>query len=106
MKRIILAIKLFWFGLKNPDLLSETVFINMAKMLEMALMVANKDKPYTCHLMLADKRLVSFWMYPGINKNPVDRITELIGEVEALKELSERVAVQRTTTVCQNEIKN
>jgi hypothetical protein len=34
-----------------------------------------------------DKRIVSFWMYPGFVKNPVDRITELLAEIEELKNL-------------------
>lgn len=95
MQRIKMAFKLFWFGLTHPELfISETVFKNMASILEHTLMVSEKDRPFTTHLFLGKNRLVSFWMYPGLNKNPVDRITELIGEVEALKE----VAVQHTTS--------
>jgi hypothetical protein len=53
----------------------------------MSLKVMEDDKPYTTHLMMGDKRIVSFWMYPGLSKNPTDRITELLNEIEALKEV-------------------
>jgi hypothetical protein len=86
MKRLFIGIKLFWFGFTHPNLFSEMMFVNMAKILEHALMVATEGMPFTTHLFLDKKRIVSFWMYPGLNKNPVDRITELLGEIEALKE--------------------
>ena len=96
MKRITMAIRLFWFGLTHPDLFSESVFVAMAKILELAVLVTGKDKPFTTHLFLGKKRIASFWVYPGLNKNPVDRITELIGEVEALKEAAQG-SVQNST---------
>jgi hypothetical protein len=91
--RILLAFKLFYFGFCHPDFLTERVFVVMAKFFELALMVVNKDKPFTTHLYMGEKRVVSFWMYPGLSKNPVDRIAELLSEVEALKE-----AAQHPTT--------
>ena len=94
MKRIKIALKLFWFGITNPEIfMSEQIFKIMAAILEHALNVADKDRPFTTHLFLADRRIVSFWMYPGLSKNPIDRIAELIDEIEELKEW----AVQPTT---------
>lgn len=85
-RRIELAFKLAWFGFCHPDLLGEQVFVTMGKLLEHAFNVAKQDRPFTTHLMMGGKRIVSFWMYPGLSKNPVDRITELLDEVDALKE--------------------
>ena len=97
-RRIELAFKLAWFGFCQPDLLGEQVFVTMSHLLQHALMVAKQDRPFTTHLMMGDKRIVSFWMYPGLSKNPVDRITELLSEIDALKE----AAQQPTTPQGQN----
>lgn len=78
---------MFWIGFLNPEISTEQAFVNIAKLFECALKVANEDKPFITHLIMNDKRIVSFWMYPGLSKNPTDRITELNNEIESLKEL-------------------
>lgn len=94
LRRISLAFKMAWFGFCQPDFLTEQVFVCMAKMLEHAMMVANNDKPYTVHLMMGEKRIVSCWMYPGLSKNPIDRITELLNEIDELKEATQQIQIK------------
>jgi hypothetical protein len=89
IKRISSAFKLFLFGFYHPSFLNEQIFVTMAEFFEIAIKVATNDKPFTTHLYMWDKRIVSFWMYPGLAKNPVDRITELLHEIEGLKEALE-----------------
>ena len=90
MYRIVCAFKMFWFGMRHGDVLTESAFNALAKLLDAAMFVANHDRPYTTHMMLGGKRIVSFWMYPGMAKNPVDRISELLNEVDALKAQPQR----------------
>ena len=102
IKRFILGIKLFWFGVTKAELFSENVFNVMAKLFENVLMVAEKDKPFTTHLFINKDRIVSFWMYPGIHKNPTDRIVELLGEIDALKEVAAEPELNRQNLTAPN----
>ena len=86
--RILLPFRLFLFGLKNNALFGETMFIVMSKLLEYVLKVSLEDKPFSTNLMLGEGRIVSLWAYPGVGKNPVDRIHELLKEIDSLKELA------------------
>jgi len=89
-RNIICAFKMFWFGLWHPDFLSEHIFVAMSKLFEFTLEVAKKDRPFCTHLYMDKHRIVSFWAYPGLSKNPVDRITELLSEIDALKEAAQQ----------------
>jgi hypothetical protein len=77
---------MFWFGLYHVDLMTGPTLTAMAKLFEYILKCANDDKPYATHLYIGDNRVASMWIYPGIDKNPIDRITELRDEINALKE--------------------
>ena len=88
MRGIVCGLKMFWFGLWHRELFDEHIFTTMSKLLEAALLVSTKDRPKVTHLFLNNKRIVSFWMYPGLSKNPVDRIQELLNEIDALKEIT------------------
>ena len=87
INRLAMMFKMAWFGFCNSDLLTEQIFISFARMFENALKVLDSNSPAVTHLQMNDKRIVSFWMYPGFVKNPVDRITELLAEIEELKNL-------------------
>ena len=97
-RRISCAFNMFWFGFRHPDFLTEQTFVAMAKLFEHILKCANDDKPYQTHLFMGGHRIVSMWSYPGLSKNPIDRITDLLGEIDALKESAQ----QHTTTEVQN----
>lgn len=88
-RRFAIAFKLALFGFLHPELFAENIFVMMSGLLENCFKVVNEDKPYTTHLLMGDKRIVSFWMYPGLSKNPTDRIIELLNEINALKEIKE-----------------
>lgn len=83
--KLLNSLKLFWVALTHPEPLSADMFMNMLKMNEMALLVAEVNSPRITHLYMNKNRIVSFWMFPGLSKNPTDRITELLDEIEALK---------------------
>ena len=85
IRSLAIAIKLAWIGFHKPDLFTQQIFVAFAQLFENALKVVEENRPYSTHLMMGDRRIVSFWMYPGLSKNPVDRITELVDEIEALK---------------------
>lgn len=85
--RVLYGMKLFWYGVVHYDLFAMTTFTGMAGILEMALKTAADNKPYITHLFMGKTRVVSFWTYPGIEKNPTDRITELVNELEATREM-------------------
>jgi len=85
INRFAMMFKMAWFGFCNPDLLTEQIFKVLAQMLEYAIKTLNSNHPYITHLQMNDKRIVSFWMYPGLEKNPTDRITELLTEIDELK---------------------
>lgn len=102
IKRIIFAFKMFWFAFCQNDLFAEKIFVSMATLFENALKVMIDDKPHTTHLMMGDKRIVSFWMYPGMAKNPVDRINELLNEIDALKEVTGSKSLNKNNTACTN----
>jgi len=87
LRRILCGFKLFWFGIKSPDLFTERLFTVFAEMFEAAIETVNTNAPHVTHLSVGEKRIVSFWMYPGLSKNPVDRITELLEEIDVLKGL-------------------
>ena len=92
-RKITCAFKMFWFGFNHSDFLTEQSFVAMSKLFESIFKCVNDDKPYSAHLYLGKHRLASFWMYPGLSKNPIDRITDLLSEIDALKE-----AVQQPLT--------
>ncbi len=98
LKRIILFFKMGWFGFCNPQLLTGEALTPMAKILELALTVTDSNCPRLTHLYMGYNRVASFWVYPGLSKNPVDRIDELVKEVDALK-----VAAQQTSENISNE---
>lgn len=97
-RKITCAFKMFWLGFTHPDFLTEQAFVALSKLFEFMMQCVIDDKPYRTHLYLGDKRVASLWIYPGLSKNPTDRIEELLSEIAALKE----AAQQQTTTVCQN----
>jgi hypothetical protein len=88
--KLINSLKLFWVALTHPEPLSADMFMNMLKMHEFAITVASEKSPRVTHLYMNKQRIVSFWMYPGLSKNPTDRIAELLEEIESLKEVIER----------------
>ncbi len=95
-RKILCALKMFWFGFGRSDFLTEQIFVAMAKLFEYVLKCVNDDKPYCTHLYIDKRRIASLWVYPGLSKNPIDRIQELLGEIDKLKE----VALQPTTAPC------
>lgn len=62
------------------------MFENLFKLHEKLLKTATDDKLYRSEVYMNGNRIVSFWMYPSISKNPIDRIAELIKENEELKD--------------------
>lgn len=98
-RKIACAFKMFWFGLTHSDFLTEQTFVAMAKLFEYILKCVNDDKPYCTHLYIDKHRIASLWVYPGLSKNPIDRIQDLLSEIDALKE----AALQPTTAPCRAE---
>jgi hypothetical protein len=90
LQRILLPFKLFWFGCHRAGLFGENTFISLSKLLEYILKVSIEDKPFLTHVTIGEKRIVSLWAYPGVSKNPIDRIAELLQEIEALKEMANK----------------
>lgn len=85
-RKIICAFKMFWFGLHKTDFLDVQNVVAMSKLYEHILKTARDNKPYQTHLYIGGNRVVSLWAYPGLSKNPIDRITDLLSEVTVLKE--------------------
>lgn len=80
------AVKIFFICLFHKEKMSGEMFENLFKLHEILLKTAMYNKPYRSAVYMNDNRIVSLWMYPGISKNPVDRIEELIKENEKLRE--------------------
>ena len=91
MRRLFAGFRMFMLGLKHPDVLGEKTFKALAKILEMSLLCVDEEKPYCTHLFIGDSRIASLWIYPGLSKNPVDRISELLKEIEELKKIATEV---------------
>jgi hypothetical protein len=104
-RNIVCAFKMFWFGLWHPDFLNEQIFVAMSKLFEFTLEVSTKNRPFCTHLYMSDKRIVSLWAYPGISKNPVDRITELLREIDALMEAAQQPITAKVCN-CQSPTAN
>ena len=89
-RKTICAFKMFWFGFTHPDFLTEQAFVAMSKLFELCFKCVNDDKPYCTHLYLGEHRIASLWIYPGLSKNPIDRIGDLQSEIAALKEAAQQ----------------
>lgn len=89
IRRVLYGFRLFWYGMTHYQLFELRMFTVMSKVMEAALKASSENRPYTTHLFLGEKRIVSLWMYPGMSTTPVDRIEELAKEVEALKEAAQ-----------------
>lgn len=85
-RKIICALKMLWFGFHKADFLVEQNFVAMATLYEHIIKTVTDDRPYQTHLFINNNRVASLWCYPGLSKNPTDRITELLSEITALKE--------------------
>ena len=96
--KITCAFKMFWFGFNHSDFLTEQAVVDMSKLFEYIFKCVNDDKPYCTHLYLGGHRIASLWVYPGLSKNPIDRIADLHSEIAALKE----AAQQQPTAAAQN----
>lgn len=80
------AVRLFFVCLFHKEKISAEMFENLFKLHEKLLKTATDDKLYRSEVYMNGNRIVSFWMYPSISKNPIDRIAELIKENEELKD--------------------
>lgn len=80
------AVRLFFVCLFHEEKMSAEMFENLFVLHKKLLETAINDKPYRSEVYMNGNRIVSFWMYPGLSKNPIDRIGELIKENEELKE--------------------
>jgi hypothetical protein len=87
--KITCAFKMFWFGFGHSDFLTEQTLTVMARLFDHIMKTVNDDKPYCTHLYISEHRIASLWSYPGLSKNPIDRITELLSEITALKEAAQ-----------------
>ena len=83
--KLSLKWRLFLFCIRNQNLFAESMFANMSSLLEYIMKVAIEDKPFSTEIFLDGNKIVSLWAYPGVSKNPVDRISELLQEIEMLK---------------------
>jgi hypothetical protein len=106
-RKMFSALKMFCFGWQQTDLLTEQAFVAMSKLFEHIFQCVNDDRPYSTHLYLGGKRVASMWMYPGLSKNPIDRITDLLSEIAELKEavqqpLTEQSAFASQIAACSN----
>ena len=100
-RKITCAFKMFWFGFVHSDFLTEQTVVAMAKLFEFMMQCVTEDKPYSTHLYFSKKSIASLWIYPGLSKNPIDRIDDLHSEIDALKE-----AVLQPTTAPSREMNN
>lgn len=80
------AIKLFFVCLFHEEKISAEMFVNLFELHKKLLKTAKDNRAYRSAVYMNGNRIVSIWMYPGLSKNPVDRIEELIKENEELKE--------------------
>jgi hypothetical protein len=90
-RKIVCAFKLFWLGFTHPDFLTEQTIVAMSKIFEFMMQCVTEDKPYCTHLYLGQKRVASLWIYPGLSKNPTDRIQDLLSEKIGRASCRERV---------------
>ncbi len=93
-RKMTCAFKMFWFGFTHPDLLTKQAFVAMSKLFELCFKCDNDDKPYCAQLYFGGRRIASLWIYPGLSKNPIDRIRDLQREIAALREAACRNVVK------------
>jgi len=84
------AFKLFFWALKNPEILDQNVFKMLSDLLAMILKVSTEDRHYVTHIASVhpeknDKQIVSIWAGAGVGAEPIMRIEELREENAILR---------------------
>ena len=89
--RLINAIKLFWWAIKNPDTMRPSIFKLMSDLHVLIMTVAKEDKHLMTHVAFihpedgTEHQIVSIWAGAGIGAEPTKRIKELLEENRLLK---------------------
>ena len=88
MKRLLIAIKLFWFAFQHPLIFGENNFKALSDLFILMFKVAKENRAYMTHLAygyLPEDRIVSIWITPKFNQSPLERIKELVEENDELR---------------------
>lgn len=88
--RVKNAIKLFFWGLKNPQLLQHGNFKLLSDLYVLMLKVAKEERPLMTQVAYVSPTgeelpIVSLWVGSGIGASPYKRISELVAENNKLK---------------------